>query len=274
MNQINVVLFALALLGYFGASVLYISSVVLRSKRLGDWGTIALVLVFVVHALALGMRWVETGRLPVINLFEALSFYSWLTILVYLALERVYHHRAIGAFVTPVAFLAVALASVVHKDSHPLVPVLETVWFPVHVVISFLAYTVFTVAFAMAVVYLVQERELKAKKPRALFYRLPPLETMERLGHNAVGVGFPFMTLSIATGAVWAEQAWGSYWSWDPKQTMALVTWLVFAAYFHLRNFAGWRGRRTAWLIVAGFASMLITFLGVGLMSPALHNFI
>ncbi|MCL5265911.1 MAG: c-type cytochrome biogenesis protein CcsB [Chloroflexi bacterium] len=274
MAQLSAFLFALALLGYFAASVLYIAALVLRNRRLGEWATRTLVVVFGIHGLGLGQRWVESGHLPLVDLFEALSFYSWLTIIVYLLIERSYGYKAVGAFVTPVAFLSIALASVVPKESRPLVPVLESAWLPIHVGISFLAYTIFTMAFAVAILYLLQERELKVKKPNALLYKLPPLETMERLGNNAVGIGFPFMTLSIATGAVWAEQAWGSYWSWDPKQTMALITWLVFAAYFHLHNVVGWRGRRTAWLIVIGFASVLFTFLGVKLFGQGLHNFI
>lgn len=274
MSQLTVAFFALALAGYFLASLLYISSLVLKSRYLGTWGARTLAIVFFVHALGIAMRWIESGHLPSVDLFEALSFYSWLTVLVYLIVERFYRYRVIGAFVTPVAFLAVALASVVKKDSQPLIPILESAWLPIHVGISFLAYTVFTLAFAAATIYLLQERELKAKKAHALFYRLPPLEEMERLGHNAIGVGFPFMTLSIATGAVWAEQAWGSYWSWDPKQTMALITWLIYAAYFHLRDVVGWRGKRTAWLIVVGFVSVLVTFLGVRFFNPVLHNFV
>lgn len=274
MNQLNVALFALALIGYFVASSLYISALALRNKRLGDWGLRALVVVFLIHGLGLGARWMESGRLPLVDLFEALSLYSWLTILAYFIVERAYGYRSVGAFVTPVAFLSVALAAAVHKDTVPLVPVLESGWLPIHVGISFLAYTVFTIAFGIAIVYLLQERQLKAKRPQSLFNRLPPLENLERLGHNTIGVGFPFMTLAIATGAVWAEQAWGSYWSWEPKQTMALVTWLIYVAYFHLRDVVGWRGKRAAWLIVMGFVSVIVTFLGARFFNTGLHNFI
>jgi cytochrome c-type biogenesis protein CcsB len=234
----------------------------------------ALIVVFLIHGLGLGVRWMESGRLPLVDLFEALSLYSWLTILAYFVIERVYSYRAVGAIVTPIAFLSIALAAAVQKETMPLVPMLQSGWLPIHVGVSFLAYTVFTIAFGIAVVYLVQERQLKAKKPQSLFNRLPPLETMERMGHNAIGIGFPFMTLAIATGAVWAEQAWGSYWSWEPKQTMALVTWLIFVGYFHLRDVVGWRGKRTAWLIVAGFVSVIITFLGAEFVNSGSHNFI
>ena len=274
VNEIGVALFALVLAGYFVASALYISSLAMRIPRLSEWGARVLVAAFVIHAVSLGARWAESGHLPLVDLFEALSFYAWLTVLAYLAIEYRYHYRAFGAFVTPIVFLAVALASGVKKDTEPLIPVLNSGWLPVHVGISFLAYTVFTVAFGIAVVYLIQERQLKSKKPHALINRLPPLETMERLGHNAIGIGFPFMTLSIATGAVWSEQVWGTYWSWDPKETMALVTWLVYAAYFHFRDVVGWRGKRTAWLLVVGFASVLGTFLGANFFHSSLHNFI
>ncbi|MBI4319170.1 MAG: c-type cytochrome biogenesis protein CcsB [Chloroflexi bacterium] len=274
MQQLYVVFFGLATAGYLAATLCYMWHLTTRSHRIGRWAPWILLAAAVVYGAAFGLRWLEAGHPPLVNLFDSLTFYSWLTVVVYLVIERLYGYKVIGAFVTPLAFVAIASATMLPKETQPLIPVLRSAWLPIHVGISFLAYTVFTIAFAMAIVYLLQERELKAKKPHAIFYRLPPLETMERIGYSVVGVGFPFMTLAIATGAVWAEQAWGSYWSWDPKQTMSLVTWLIFAAYFHFRNVVGWRGKRAAWLVVAGFAAVVFTFLGVNLLSPGRHNFI
>ncbi len=274
MIQPDVILFLLALAGYACASILYIVFLTVRNRGAGILAVRILIAAASAHVLAFGSRWGLTGQPPLVSLFETLSFYALLVVVGYLIVERAYGYRVIGAFLTPLAFVAVALASVAPKDSEPLAPVLSSVWLPIHVTISFIAYTVFTLAFVLAVIYLLQERELKKKKAHGLFYRLPPLQVMERMGYNAVGIGFPFMTLSIATGALWAEQAWGAYWIWEPKQTMSLVTWLIFALYFHLRNQRGWRGKRASWLVTMGFVAMVFTFVGVKLLNPSLHSFI
>ncbi len=274
MYQLYIVFFGLALVGYLAAALLYAGSTAVRSRQAGEWATRVLFVAGTAHGLAVALRWVELGHPPFVNLFESLSFYSWLIVVAYLVQERLYGYRVIGAFVTPLAFIAIGVAAMLPKETQPLDHVLRSAWLPIHVVISFAAYTVFTLAFAVAVVYLLQERELKAKKPHALFYRLPPLESVERIVYNVGGVGFPFMTLAIATGSIWAQQAFGSYWSWDPKQTMSLVTWLIFAAFLHFRYVNGWRGKRAAWFVVVGFASVVFTFLGVKLLSPGWHNFI
>lgn len=273
MNQPNVVFFLLALVAYLVGTLLYEAFLVLQTPRLGRWASRALVGGGAANGVALGMRWIESGRAPLANLFETLSFWAWLIVIAYLVIERLYQQRVLGAFVAPLAFLAVGVASVMPKTMSPLVPVPQSVWLPIHVGVSFIAYTMFAVAFGAAVIYLLQEQQLKSRRPNALCYRLPPLHAMDGLSYRLSTVGFIFMSLSLLTGAIWAEQAWGSYWSWEPKQTMALVTWLLYAAYFHARNIAGWRGRRASWLLVAGFGSALATFLGVSFLAPGLHAF-
>jgi cytochrome c-type biogenesis protein CcsB len=274
MIQPDILFFLITLAGYLAASILYIAILTTRNRAAGRLAVWILLGAAIAHAAAFITRWISTGHLPMVSLFEALSFYALLVVVAYLVVEKLYRFQAIGAFLTPMAFVTVAMASTTTKQSEPLAPILASVWLPIHVAISLTAYTVFTMAFVLAIIYLLQERELKSKKAHTVFYRLPPLQTMERLAHTAVAVGFPFMTLSIATGALWAEQAWGSYWSWDPKQTMALVTWLIYAFYFHLHNVVGWRGRRVSWLVVLGFASVVFTFVGVKFLNPPLHNFI
>lgn len=273
MNQPNIVFFLLALVAYLVGTFLYEAFLVLKTPRLGRWASRALVGGGAANGVALALRWIESGRAPLANLFETLSFWAWLIVIAYLVIERLYQQRVLGAFVAPLAFLAVGIASVMPKTMSPLVPVLQSIWLPIHVSVSFIAYTMFAVAFGAAVIYLLQEQQLKSRRPHALYYRLPPLHVMDGLSYRLSAAGFIFMSLALLTGAIWAEQAWGSYWSWEPKQTMALVTWLLYAAYFHARNIAGWRGRRASWLLVVGFGSALATFLGVSLLAPGMHAF-
>jgi len=274
VNQPNVVFFLLALVAYLAGTLLYEAFLVLKTPRLGRWASRALVGGGAANGVALGLRWIESGRAPLANLFETLSFWAWLIVIAYLVIERLYQQRVVGAFVAPLAFLAVGVASVMPKTMSPLVPVLQSVWLPIHVGVSFIAYTMFAVAFGGAVIYLLQEQQLKSRRPHALYYRLPPLHVMDAMSYRLSTAGFIFMTLSLLTGTIWAEQAWGSYWSWEPKQTMTLVTWLLYAAYFHARNIAGWRGRRASWLLVVGFGSAMATFLGVSLLAPGSHAFV
>ena len=207
MNEPNVVFFLLAVLAYLVGTFLYEAFLVLKTPQLGRWATRTMVGGGTANGVALALRWFESGRAPVANLFETLSFWAWLIVVAYLVVERLYAHRVLGAFVAPIAFLAVGAALFMPKTIDPLAPVLQSAWLPIHVGVSFIAYTMFAVALAAAVIYLLQERQLKARRPHALYYRLPPLDTMDLLGYRAATMGFIFMALGLITGAIWAEQA-------------------------------------------------------------------
>jgi len=137
-----------------------------------------------------------------------------------------------------------------------------------------LGYGTFAVAFCLAIIYLIQEHQLKRKKPGAFYYRLPSLEVLDFLSHKILSFGFPCLTIAIITGAMWASKAWGSYWSWDPKETWSLITWFIYAALIHTRVAVGWRGRKAAYLAIIGFIFILFTFLGVSLVMKGLHTFL
>ncbi len=272
--MINITLFVFALTIYAIGTILYEVSLALRSQRLGGWATRSLVVGAVVHALALAARWLESGRPPVANLFESLSFYAWVIVVFYLIVEFRYGHKVLGAFVSPLAFMAIAAASALPKGVEPLIPILQSHWLAVHVGISFLAYGLFTLAFAAALVYLLAQRQLKKGQPSYFYHRLPPLEAMEQLARGLAALGLPLMTVAIVTGSIWAEKVWGAPWLWDAKLNMSLVTWLIYVAYFYARNVSDWRGRRSAWLLIVGFISVLVTYLGVNLFAPTMHGFI
>ena len=176
--------------------------------------------------------------------------------------------NALGAVMMPVALaLLAAAAAFFPPQVKPLVPALQANRvLAAHVGTMMLSYSVLTVSFAAAVLYLVQGE-------RRRFVRLPDAETLEELGYRSVLVGFPLMALGIALGAYWASSAWGRYWGWDPKETSALVTWLIYAGYLHARGMRGWRGRRSALMLIGGFVGILFSYFAVNLWISGLHSY-
>ena len=270
----NVILFSLAVIGYLVAGVCYALVWRVGPRRFGRRASTALLVAAAVHGAGIVARWIESGYPPLSNAFEALSFYGWALAAGYLVLERRIGLRSFGAFVTPIALLAVVAASVLPKSITPLIPVLQSNWLGIHVTISFTAYVVFTLAFAAAVGFVLIDRSLKrARDPARL--NLPSLIALDNLGKQLAILGFILMSGSLISGSLWAEHAWGVPWVWQPQQVSALVTWLVYAAYLASRSWLHWWGRRSAWMLVGGFAAMLVTFVGVDLMSSGnLHDFL
>lgn len=273
MDQLDVLLFLLALVGYAVATFLYEIFLATRQQKVAHWGTGCLLLAWGIHSGALAARWVAFGQPPLSNLFEALSFYGWLLVLNYLVVEFFFDQEVLGAFVTPMVFLAMGIAALLPKQIRPLAGDLQTYWLSIHVPVSVLSYAAFTLATVTAVVYLLQERVLKSKRPGGLFYYLPPLHTMDKLSYLFIAVGFPLITFSIITGAIWADRVWNSYWNWEPTEVLALASWLIYAGYFHSRTFAGWQGRKSAWLVIVGFIAVWVTFLGANLVFTGLHRY-
>lgn len=235
---------------------------------IGQAATLATWLVGAFLAAALVARWRATSHAPWSNMWEYTVAFAGGTSLAYGAFERWYGQRTLGAFVQPVVLgLLAAAAAFFPSDVRPLVPALRNEpLLAAHVAMMVLAYSALSVSFAAAVVYLVQ-----GEKSR--FSRLPRAAVLDEIGHRAVIVGFPLLALGIALGAYWANSAWGRYWDWDPKETSALATWLVYAAYLHMRGLRGWQGTRSAVLLVVGFLAVLFTYFGVNLWLSGLHSY-
>ncbi len=225
---------------------------------------------FVLHTAGLVIRFVEVGYTPVTTLHESMSFFGWCVAGLYLVLQLRYHLPTLGAFVTPVASMFVLAAASLTGHMEPLPAALQSAWLPVHVGLLFLGDGAFALAAAAGVMYLIQERQLKRKRLGPWFRRLPNLEVLDELNYRCLSIGFPLLTAGIITGAIWAQQAWGTYWSWDPKETWSLITWLLYAAVLHGRLTIGWRGRRAAIWAIVGFGAVLFTFLGVNFVLPRL----
>jgi cytochrome c-type biogenesis protein CcsB len=269
----NAILFYSTLAVYLTATVAYLVYLAKPSDSLGKLSRWVMVAGFAIHILFTLHRYMIAGHTPITNLHESLSFFSLAVVGVFLFFERRFKMVVLGSFVTPVAFILLALSTLFPTALAPLNPALKSKWLVVHTVVAFLGYASFAVAFGAAIIYLIQERFLKKRKLGGLFQKLPSLTTLDDINYRCLTFGFPLLTVAIISGAIWAETAWGTYWSWDPKETWSLITWFVYAALLHGRLTTGWRGKKAAILAIVGFFVMLFTFLGVNLLMPGLHSY-
>ncbi len=267
---------------YFAAFVLYLFRIILKKEFLGYIATLMAGAGFLTHTLAMILRWRTSydlgfGHAPVTNLYESLIFFAWSIMILYLAVEWRIKNRMLGAFIVPVAFLIMAYASIapgVNNSIEPLIPALQSNWLTTHVLTCFMGYAAFTVAFGCGFLYLWRSRkEKRQENVSGLVGNLPSLDILDILIYQSTILGFIFLAMGIMTGSVWAHYAWGSYWSWDPKEIWSLITWLIYAIMLHARFVRGWRGKRMAILAIIGFVSVLFTYLGVNLLT-SLHNYI
>jgi cytochrome c-type biogenesis protein CcsB len=244
----------LALAG--GATAAEARPVVRRvTASLGRWGTILTINAFVFLTGALAFRWAAAGHGPFSNMYEFSLSFAWGALAVHLYFEFRYGLRALAVLVLPVCLAMLAYAATVPSDIDPLVPALQNdVLLTAHVAVAVAAYGAFALSFAAAVLFLVNRNDRLRWLPKRV--------VLDEVGYKAVMFGFPMMALVIILGAIWAEVAWGQYWSWDPKETASLVTWLLYGGYLHARVVRGWKGDRSAYLLVAGFAAVLFTYFG------------
>ena len=276
-------LFGFTTLLYLLSSAVYIALFVFKNKKIGAAGTVLAIAGVLAQTVALGLRWEESydlgiGHAPLTNMYESLVFFSWCTALFYLFMEFKFKNRVIGAFVMPFAFVAMAYASFakgMNQEITPLIPALQSNWLIAHVVTCFIGYGAFTMAGGLGVMYLLKKSALEKGLTReTLTGSLPDLRVTDDITHKTIVFGFLWLSAGIITGAVWANEAWGTYWSWDPKETWSLITWFVYAALLHGRLTTGWRGRKAAILAIVGFAVMLFTFLGVNFLLKGLHSYV
>ncbi|PKL52040.1 MAG: c-type cytochrome biogenesis protein CcsB [Nitrospira bacterium HGW-Nitrospira-1] len=340
--------------------VTYITYLAFRKARIGIVATVLTVTGFVSQTLALGMRWKEfsdVGQMgflravPLTNLYESLIFFVWCLILAYLIMEFKYKNRSFGAFITPIAAIALAFIDIsgMSKNIQPLVPALQSNWLLVHVMMSFFSYAMFAVSFSTGLMYLIVRTE-KRSEPAYIFWTVMlsvfvitlsamgldyftfkvaiksqeeliksylfkasflsssafvaasswaigvaffffiwrfggalkkmvvsfniSHEMLDEITYKSIAIGFPIFTLGgLIFGAIWADQAWGKYWTWDPKETWSLITWFFYAFYLHSRLIRGWKGKKVAIVAVLGFMAVIFTYLGVNLLLSGLHSY-
>jgi cytochrome c-type biogenesis protein CcsB len=266
-------IYALAALGYLAAWIFNISMV----GRVSPWIALAGV---AANTVGIILRWVESyqmgtgyGHAPLSNLYESLIFFAWIISVIYLIVEYRYKNKAIGAFAMPLAFFAMAYASLSPNISdriQPLIPALKSNWLIAHVMACFIGYAAFAIAFGLGIMYLIKRLDTDARQ--GFLGRLPDLGILDDLIIQMVKFGFLFLTVGIITGAVWANSAWGRYWGWDPKETWSLVTWLIYATMLHFRVFLSWEGKVFAYFAILGFMAVLFTYFGVNYL-PGLHSY-
>jgi len=297
--MINTVILSWTTFIYFAAFAFYLVRMVSVRERWGRLGTATAQIGLFTHTAALILRWVASyqmgiGHAPLSNLYESLIFFAWSIMAFYLIVEWRTNNRSLGTFVVPVAFLCMAFASLspnISSRIQPLIPALQSNWLASHVITCFLGYAAFTVAFGSGLMLLLKglERNERAANGSGMHGKneppspmnatmqrfinlIPAPGVLDELIYQSTVLGFVFLTIGIMTGSIWAHYAWGSYWSWDPKETWSLITWLVYAVMLHARHVRGWRGQRMAVMAIIGFICVLITYLGVNYL-PGLHSY-
>lgn len=252
----------------------------------------------------LGSRWIVAGYFPLSNLYESLLFLTWTLLTIYLYVENKTKSKLMGSVLIPVALLINGFANLTlspdMQKASPLVPALQSNWLMMHVSMMMLSYATLIMGSLLCILFLViskyQEVDLQIVDESSLplynvmvdYYetklfspsdeiselgKLKLLQSLDNWSYRIIGLGFPFLTIGIIAGGVWANEAWGSYWSWDPKVTWALITWIIFATYLHSRITKGWEGKKTAILGGLGFFIIWICYLGVNFLGKGLHSY-
>ncbi len=273
MNESNMLAIATGLYGI--TMVLYFVALVFRKETAARAAFVSETAATAFLAAGIGARWFAShkmgyGHIPLSNLYESLLFFALSISVIHIYIQKKYHIRIIGAVGALIPFLVMAYASLpsVSTDIKPLIPALQSNWLAVHVSTCFLGYAAFALAFGVSILYL-----LKSSGRAKEFTRiLPPLHILDELTYQLVVFGFLFLSIGIITGAIWANQAWGRYWGWDPKETWSFITWLIYAVMLHARFAKGWKGKAIAYLSCIGFMAVLFTYFGVNLL-PGLHSY-
>ncbi len=259
-----------ALVCYAVASILFAVDFSSRVQRVTGYAVSMLGAGAVFHALDMVARGIQAGNIPVANFTQALSFLAWVTALAGLILMVRFRLAVIGALVAPSVLISLGASEAMAGGTGALPRALRSAWLPVHVTLAFAGEALFVLAAVVSLVYLFQESRLKAHRP--MHGAMPSLEKLDRINYRLLGWGFLLLTLAIISGALWAQNTWGRFWSWEPRESWSLITWLLYAGLLESRLTVGWRGRRAATLTIVVFAVLVGSFVGVSLLHPGKHG--
>ena len=282
MIQAESILFLVTLGMYFVTMLLYFLFAAIKKPALSKLAIRVQIAALVVHTAAIVLRGIAMGRLPMANQYEFSTAFAWALALVSLIFILKFHFPVLGAFASPVTLLLAVYAGVQKLNElkiiaaggvdsiRNLMPALRSSWLGIHVSTVIIAYGAFGVSFVLSIIFLLRD---KMKENGFWDQHIPKKEKLDTISYRCVSLGMMFLTVTIGIGGVWAENAWGSYWSWDPKETWALVTWVIYLVYLHLRIRKGWNGKTAAIFGTVGFICVLFTYIGVNTLLPGLHSY-
>ncbi len=259
LNEINYLLFVAVLAVTFLSCAAYVVFFVTQRNQLRKTARMLLLVSWCLQSGYILSRYLSIGHTPITTYHEAVFFFAWAATSAYLSFRWRYTVKNFGTFVSLLIFALLIVSALTSRQVIPLEPALKSWWLPVHAGISLIAYGFLGLAFCGALMYLLQERELKSRKLGYFFTRLPSLDALDQLNSHCLAVGFSFLTVGMIAGILWSKQAWGTYWRWNVKEVCSLLIWFIYLVQIHQRFTVGWRGRRAALMIVAGFAVVLVT---------------
>ncbi len=268
----QVVFLWIGLVLYGLGTFLLIPSVLKRRPLISAASLTALGLGLIAHGASIALATVQLHRLPVADVRSALSFYAFLVAVAFFVLFLRYRTTSLGLFMLPLVFV-LTLISALHPERPFDSSTFRGGWLVVHIGSSILGYTGFFLTFVAAVMYLIQEKELKSKTPHTLYQKLLPLELCEKVYFRSLLVGLPLLTIGLLTGFVWASRTWKGSWQFDPKVISSMLTWLLYLVLFSIQASGAWRGRRAAYLAIFGFVILMVTFVGISLVSGT-HGYV
>lgn len=266
------------------STILYVAHLWFTARAVGRWATSLSTVGALGLVVGLVARGAETyflhrtGRIPLTSLYEVMSLFSAITVLIYLVMERAYRTRSAGAFVMPIVTAAVLFEEWQVSNEQVIAgdhfSILQSYWVHAHVLANFIGYGAFAVAAAMGVMYLLRHNAENRRLAQGFaMHVLPDLPSIDHLMHQAISLGFTMFSFATMLGIMSANEAWGRYWAWDPKETWTLIVWMTYASYFYLRYAKKWRGVRMAWWTIVGFVLTVFCFVGVNLFFTVLHSY-
>jgi cytochrome c-type biogenesis protein CcsB len=215
----------------------------------------------------------STGTAPVLSMKSAISFFAWAIVGVYLIFQMRFRLMVLGSFIAPLVAILLIVSSSMQSIDVPVRPMFRSMWLTIHVITVFIGNALFAITFVSSIMYLIQEKQIKNKTLGAMYSRLPSLATLDSINYHSLIYGFPFLTIGMIAGAIYAQHALGTYWQWDPKEVWTLITWLLYAILLHERLMVGWQGRRAAIMSIICFMVLIFTFLGASLLLGGYHSF-
>lgn len=263
--MLNALFFA-ALACYLLATIAEFAFVAFKKDWTGRASWYVFLLGFALNTAYLVCRGVVAGRLPLSNQFEFSTAFAWGIALVYIVLRLRFAADWVSAIAMPTAFLVLSYAALLPKEITELMPALRSAWFGLHIGSAVFSYAAFAISGCVGLVYLIKLKKGEAEDSAALVQ-------MDYMSYRLIALGFLLLTVVILSGCIWAEQAWSSFWSWDPKETWALITWIVYAIYLHQRLRLKWKGKNMALFAAVSVVVVVFTFIGVNTLLPGLHSY-